>query len=138
MTAELSSYSDETFVDTDFGPDIAVALSRASGLDWHEDAACKDADPDVFYYTDGERGYDRLMRDNAARAICNRCVVRPECIAASVRRNEDYGFWGASEVERASVLKAAKIKAKREGLTPQEQNHFAIAKLLKIAELPEL
>jgi Transcription factor WhiB len=48
---------------------------------WQDRAACQDADPELFFYPDGERGLDREQRQQAATAICMGCVVRAPCRA---------------------------------------------------------
>ena len=49
---------------------------------WRERAACRDADPDMFF--------DAAHRD-AAQAVCARCPVTDECLAS---RGGCEGMWG--------------------------------------------
>lgn len=75
-------------------------LLEASNLDWQLQAACKETGTDRFYYVDMERGSARKKRDSTAMDSCRTCPVGDLCIAASVNREEAYGFWGASEAAR--------------------------------------
>jgi len=55
----------------------------------------------LFFAPAGEREPSRQHREALARAVCNSCVVMPEC-RAYARENNEYGFWGGeSEDERA-------------------------------------
>ena len=49
---------------------------------WREHAACRDADPDMFF--------EAAHRD-AAQALCARCPVTAECLAS---RGGCEGMWG--------------------------------------------
>lgn len=53
--------------------------------DWKAAAACKDADPDIFFpVAEGDV--------EAAREYCNGCPVQDEC--AEYGLGQDYGIWG--------------------------------------------
>jgi WhiB family redox-sensing transcriptional regulator len=41
--------------------------------DWQRTGACRDADPDLFFPPDSERGPRRAAREAAAKAVCRRC-----------------------------------------------------------------
>ena len=72
---------------------------------WQDRAACQDADPELFFYPDGERGLDREQRQQAATAICMGCVVRAPCRAYALGVAEPYGVWGGlSESARDAIL----------------------------------
>ena len=49
--------------------------------DWQRTGACRDADPDLFFPPDSERGPRRAAREAAAKAVCQRCPVRRRCAA---------------------------------------------------------
>lgn len=79
---------------------------RAWGLDsprddWPERAACKDADPDLFY---PDRGDMNAIKQ--AKRICRRCPVQAECLADALARpaGDDYGICGGlSQRERLEL-----------------------------------
>lgn len=54
---------------------------------WQEDAACRDADPDLFF---PERGQSLAP----ALAYCAVCPVRQECLNAAIKNRERVGIWG--------------------------------------------
>ncbi len=59
--------------------------------EWHARAACRGRGPELFFPPSGEDG---LM----AKALCARCPVREECLAAG---RKELGIWGGtSERER--------------------------------------
>jgi hypothetical protein len=52
---------------------------------------------------DGERQPEREIRERKAKAVCNACPVRAECLTYAVSRPEKYGTWGGlNEDERSS------------------------------------
>ena len=66
----------------------------AESWDWQLDAACRDADPTVFFYLDDERGEPRENRVRAAKRICRRCPVRVRCLNYALDARETHGIWG--------------------------------------------
>lgn len=76
---------------------------------WSEQAACRTADPELFFTADGERG-SQARRDSTttAKAVCATCQVRAECLtyAISPGTRQDYGVWGGlDQDERASLVR---------------------------------
>lgn len=67
---------------------------------WQEQAACRGADPRLFFPKDDERGTARRTRQQAAAAFCNRCEVRRSCLEHALRSGERYGVWGGYEQGR--------------------------------------
>jgi len=57
-----------------------------SSNDWLKDAACTDADPDLFF---AEHAMENVRE---AQAICRRCPVQLDCLRAG--QDEDFGIWG--------------------------------------------
>lgn len=63
--------------------------------DWRADAACKGIDPELFFSSeDLPNKQDRLEREGAAKAVCARCAVRPDCLEYAIAAGERYGIWG--------------------------------------------
>lgn len=82
---------------------------------WRKDAACQDADPELFFPGQGKR-------TTAARAICKECEVRRDCLLFAIRNNED-GIWGGtSEGQRRNLDRNGfpKRKIKSRNRTVQE------------------
>jgi WhiB family redox-sensing transcriptional regulator len=55
---------------------------------WHRQAACRGMGVDVFFPGRGEQ-----LKVRAAKAICEGCAVRHECLEAALA-NGDLGIWG--------------------------------------------
>lgn len=69
-------------------------------------AACKGADPDLFFPVNGELGADGHRRVAKAAAICAGCSVRARCYQLAAERGERWGVWGG--VDFGDRKKAAK------------------------------
>jgi WhiB family redox-sensing transcriptional regulator len=66
---------------------------------WQNDAACKDADAEMFFSNDEA---DR----EAALALCSACPVRMECLEHAIATRESYGIWGGTdEHERKRLIR---------------------------------
>ena len=57
-------------------------------------AACRTADPELFFAPEDERPADREARMAQAVAVCHGCPVQAECYAAAVANGERRGIWG--------------------------------------------
>lgn len=93
--------------------------------DWSEQGACRDADPNLFFHPQNERGAARIMRDRAAKAICAGCSVRTLCADYAVRAREPYGVWGGlTEEDREAIYRKLDSRnyprARGEGLRAAE------------------
>ena len=72
--------------------------------EWQEVGSCREADPDLFFHPQNERGLARIRRDRSAKAVCVGCSVRVECADYAIRAREPYGVWGGlTEEERERV-----------------------------------
>ncbi|MFD9612321.1 WhiB family transcriptional regulator [Streptomyces sp. NPDC059083] len=68
---------------------------------WQSAAACRGLGTDVFFHPEGERGESRAKRERAAKAVCDGCPVRAQCLQYAVTVAEPYGVWGGrTESER--------------------------------------
>jgi len=67
--------------------------------DWHDYAACRDADPDLFF-PDGDFRSARAQV-KAAKLICRGCPVRTMCLSWALASGQEHGIWGGlTEDER--------------------------------------
>lgn len=60
--------------------------------DWRELSACKDADPNIFFPEQDDRTAIKL-----AKAICDACQVREQCLEDAMVRREKHGIWGGKD-----------------------------------------
>ena len=73
---------------------------------WRDDAACLDADPDLFFPI-GTTG-PALDQINEAKRICLACPVRKRCLAWALELGAASGIWGGTtEDERRALRRAA-------------------------------
>lgn len=75
--------------------------------DWREVSACRDTDPQLFFPvgTTGQ-AVDQIAN---AKAVCQHCVARRDCLQFALDTNQDSGVWGgASEEERRAMRRLAR------------------------------
>jgi len=92
-------------------------------LEWADLAACKDsADPDLFFDPDEEPPWQDLARctetdpeiffvekggsTREARAVCQGCEVRAECLQFALDNNEQFGIYGGMSPRERRALKS--------------------------------
>jgi WhiB family transcriptional regulator, redox-sensing transcriptional regulator len=68
------------------------AASLVTEEHWRSAAACRSADPDLFFPVSSSG--KALERAEQAIAICARCRVRRECLAFAVKTHQMHGVWG--------------------------------------------
>ena len=81
-------------------------LPADDSLEWTMRALCRPGNsgetinPDMFYPADKD-----AKALQAAKAICQRCVVRHECLQAALDNKEAFGVWGGTApVERREMM----------------------------------
>ena len=77
--------------------DVATLFGRPA---WFADAACREH-PELSWFPDPSD----LEAIAAVRAVCERCLVSPECEPAGRERGERFGVW-------AGVLRTGRRPAK--------------------------
>jgi WhiB family transcriptional regulator, redox-sensing transcriptional regulator len=80
-------------------------------MDWRNDAACKDEDPDVFFPI-GTTGIAIEQVEDAKR-ICARCAVQEPCLEFALASNQDAGVWGGLTEDERRTLKRARQRRRR-------------------------
>jgi len=73
---------------------------------WQLDAACRGPQSSVFFPpSHAERKEEKISREIRAKAICDQCHVRADCLDYAIRIREPHGIWGGlNEVERKILL----------------------------------
>jgi WhiB family redox-sensing transcriptional regulator len=83
--------------------DILLARGRnGEDMSWHERAACAGAPwPDAWFpaVLNHRRQWDE------ARAVCNACPVRTECLDYALAADEREGMWGGLSPEERKRLR---------------------------------
>ncbi|MET7550801.1 WhiB family transcriptional regulator [Streptomyces sp. NPDC005500] len=64
---------------------------------WSERAACRSSDPALF---------GAAAEQKRAKAVCNGCPVRTECLVEALDNRIEFGVWGGmTERERRALLR---------------------------------
>jgi WhiB family transcriptional regulator, redox-sensing transcriptional regulator len=66
--------------------------SMSGPTDWRLDAACRHADPDLFF-PEGTAG-PTLQAVDRARRLCATCLVRARCLDWALDHHAAFGIWG--------------------------------------------
>ena len=72
--------------------------------DWRDHAACRDADPDLFFPGGGIRSAWAQVR--MAKLICRGCPVSITCLSWALASDQEHGIWGGlTEDERRRLYR---------------------------------
>lgn len=72
---------------------------------WGAHAACRLADPALFYPEDFGAGESRLVAEEA-KSYCRRCPVATSCLEEAISRGDAFGVWGGTDAsERRSLVR---------------------------------
>lgn len=89
-----------------------VARQPTRRENWRSLAACRSADPDLFFPISSSGRSTAQVAE--AKAICAGCQVRYECLAFALRTHQAHGVWGGlSEQERYPLWSAALAEVER-------------------------
>jgi WhiB family transcriptional regulator, redox-sensing transcriptional regulator len=71
--------------------------------DWRDDAACRDADPELFFPI-GTTG-PALRQVQEAIRICQGCPTRTQCLSWALEHGITDGVWGGTTVEQRRAIR---------------------------------
>jgi WhiB family redox-sensing transcriptional regulator len=74
------------------------------GVSWREAAACRDADPDLFFPV-GTAG-PALRQVEEAKRICRACPAQAPCLAWALDHGVGSGVWGGTTEEERRARSA--------------------------------
>jgi WhiB family transcriptional regulator, redox-sensing transcriptional regulator len=85
-------------------PQTFIRVRPAAEGDWRARAACRLADPELFFPISNAGPSLHVAR--TAKAVCAACEVQPECLAFALRTNQNHGIWGGlTEDERKATVR---------------------------------
>lgn len=75
---------------------------------WHHRGACRKVDPDIFF-AESDSPLQGRERARQARAVCQGCPVRVQCLQQALDNRETAYVWGGKTVdERKAILRQRK------------------------------
>ena len=77
-------------------------------VNWHENVACRDADPDLFFPI-GTTGA-ALRQVEEAKRICRVCPVQVQCLDWALENGVTDGLWGGATPEERRVIRSLSRK----------------------------
>jgi WhiB family redox-sensing transcriptional regulator len=85
--------------------------------DWWRTAACREADPELFFPVTAEGpGAGEAAR---AKAVCAGCLVRRQCLQYALATHQLHGVWGGTtEDERHLRVRGERERERRGGPGP--------------------
>lgn len=79
---------------------------EATRPDWHQHAACRGQDPNLFFpEKEGRRTVAKAQR------FCDRCPVTQQCGDYARTNHEDFGVWGGESARHRVHVRIAALKA---------------------------
>lgn len=80
------------------------------GSDWRRAAACRGADPDLFFPVSSTGR--SLQQVGQAKAVCAACAVRRQCLEFALATNQAHGVWGGMTAEeRRHTVRCSPVPA---------------------------
>ena len=80
---------------------LSQLTEREARRDWWDTAACRTADPDIFFPV-SPFGPGRDEADQA-KAVCAACRVRRQCLQFALATHQSHGIWGGTTEEERRV-----------------------------------
>jgi len=93
---------------------LSQRAEREARRDWWQAAACRTADPDIFFPVSAHGpGEDEIAQ---AKAICATCPVRRQCLQFALATHQVHGVWGGTtEEERRLHLHTQPVVPAQQG-----------------------
>lgn len=91
-----------------------------SNYKWQDKALCKETDPELFFHPDHQRGDEKILRVQQAKAICQTCPVIEECRTFAITTRQDFGIWGGLDEEELYMLR---IRTERRERSERKDRH---------------
>ena len=84
----------------------------AERRDWWRSAACREADPELFFPV---AAHGPAKEEIAlAKAVCATCGVRRQCLQYALATHQLHGVWGGTTEEERKLLRRQRERQQRE------------------------
>ncbi len=93
---------------------MVMTFSRTFDWDdsgWRDSAACRDTDPNLFFPA-GTTGV-AVEEIEAAKALCQTCPVREQCLEFAMVANQEAGIWGGMSEEERRKMRSSWLASRR-------------------------
>jgi WhiB family redox-sensing transcriptional regulator len=84
-------------------------------ISWRDDAACRDADPDLFFPV-GTTG-PALRHIDEAKRICRACPAQTQCLAWALDHGVTDGVWGGTTADERHAIRRLASRLTIRGMT---------------------
>lgn len=84
---------------------------------WRHEAICRESDPGLFFPA-GSTG-QALEEIAAAKAVCQVCPVREQCLQFALQTNQESGIWGGTSEDERRRLRKRWLAHRRRALVMQ-------------------
>ncbi|HEY2077020.1 MAG TPA: WhiB family transcriptional regulator [Streptosporangiaceae bacterium] len=75
---------------------------------WWEQAACRSADPDLFFPVSAARA--GLSDVASAKAVCASCAIRRRCLEYALDTRQEHGVWGGTSEDERRAIAASRTR----------------------------
>jgi len=86
---------------------------RQVQVDWREVAACRDAQPELFFPSG--TGSSLRMQTDQAKAVCHGCPVVDRCLGFALASDETEGIWGGLTTQERRAARRALVSGRAFG-----------------------
>ena len=80
--------------------------------DWRARAACRALPSDLFFPA-GELEEEAVEQAEEAKAVCERCPVRTQCLEFAIASNQPYGIWGGANASERRSIRRRRLAERR-------------------------
>ena len=84
---------------------------------WIEQAACLEEDPELFFPVGSSQ--PAMEQASRAKAVCQPCRVRGDCLRWALDTCQDAGVWGGLDEEERRVIRRQRRRMASDGVGPQ-------------------
>lgn len=77
--------------------------------DWAESALCK-GQPQEWWFPIDHNTKESRKFISQAKAICNICTIKQECLASAIENNELFGIWGGKTPAERGISRNRRVK----------------------------
>jgi WhiB family redox-sensing transcriptional regulator len=78
---------------------------------WAARGACRHSDPELFFPV-AARG-PALRQLAKAKAVCQRCPVRVQCLEYALQSGQRFGVWGGASEEERRLMRRRRLQQRR-------------------------